>query len=78
RLTPAENRPQLREAQWIAHQRVLANDDEQTKTAHTPVTGHIAAICAAGVESTFTLRAFNVSLTDLSPGTFVPWLAATV
>jgi hypothetical protein len=77
-VTPAENRKQLAQTKRVVHQRELIDDDEHTKVAHTPVSGHIAAVVSALTEVVFTMRVFNVSLTHLVLLSFVPWLAVTV
>ncbi len=78
RVTPAQNRTQLIQTQRVAHQRVVGEDGEHNKVAHTPVSGHIAAVVCAVIETVFTLRVFNVSLTHIVWLQFLPWLAATV
>jgi hypothetical protein len=78
RVTPAENRQQLTQTQRVVHLREIADDDEYTKTAKTPIAGHITAVLVACIEVVFTTRVFNVSLTHLVLLSFLPWLAVTV
>src|SRR5438874_2517992 len=39
---------------------------------------HVVAVVAAVIETVFTLRVFNVSLTHITLMAFMPWLAATI
>lgn len=78
RITPAQNRAQLIQTQRVADVCIAREDDEHTKVARTPISGHIAAVLVAVLECVFTLRVFNVDLTHIVWLIFLPWLAATV
>jgi hypothetical protein len=78
RVTPAQNRAQLIQSQRVADHCIAREDDEHTKIAHTPISGHIVAVLVAVLEMVFTLRVFNVSLTHIVILVFLPWLAATI